>query len=76
MTGATNILIATPQIISDLTDGSFKKMAKKAYKRDQLELVHLTAVVSVGLDPLPEDLSQLFSLFHLKPFLMTFLENN
>jgi hypothetical protein len=49
MTGATGVLIATPQLLQDLKSAVFKKHARKVYKRSQFELSNMAAVITLGL---------------------------
>lgn len=76
MNGSTNILIATKQILADISNNVFKANVKKSYKRQHFELVNMTAIITIGLDHLANDFNHLFSSFQLKPLIMTFLENS
>ena len=73
MNGTTNILIATKNILDDIKGNIFKESVRKTYKRAHFDLVNMTAIISLGIDPLGSDYSALFNFFHLKPFLMTFV---
>jgi ATP-dependent RNA helicase DDX56/DBP9 len=76
MTGSTNILIATKDILYDLSSNIFKNNAKKAYKNKEFEMINMTSIITLGLGYLSNDFDILFKHFQLKPFIMTFIENN
>ena len=75
MTGSTNILIATKDVLYDMKSNVFKANAKKAYKGKPFELINMTSIITLGLGFLQSDYDILFDHFQLKPFIMTFLEN-
>jgi len=76
MSGSTNILIATKDILKDIKSSIFKQNVKKVFKgKTSFELLNMTSIITLGLGFLENDFDELFEHFQLKPFLMTFIEN-
>ena len=75
MTGATNILIATPQLLEEIGSEVFKKMTRKKFRKDKLELTNLSAIVLLGLGHHEAKYERIIDHFQVKPFVMSFLEN-
>ena len=74
MNGNINILFATKQILKDLDENIFKFQAKKAYKKNEFQLLNLSTIVTLGLDFIEkEDYEVLFDSFVHKPFMMNFV---
>jgi ATP-dependent RNA helicase DDX56/DBP9 len=76
MSGTTGILIATPQLLEELRGDTFRKLCRKKYKRDRFVLLNMAAIIVLGLGSIKGDYNKLIEPFEVKPFLMTFLENN
>ena len=75
MSGSTGILIATPQLLEEIKSDIFKRQSRKKFKREHVELVNMSAMLVLGLGHLNDNYQQLIETFHVKPFIMTFLEN-
>lgn len=75
LNGSTGILIATPQLLEEIKSDVFKRQSRKKFKRDHVDLVNMSAMLVLGLGHLNDNYKQLIEAFHVKPFIMTFLEN-
>jgi hypothetical protein len=50
MSGSTNILIATKDVLRDLKNNVFKQNVKKAFKgKTSFELLNLTSIITLGI---------------------------
>ena len=75
MTGATNILIATPQLLDEINTDVFRKMTRKKFRKEKFELTNLSAIVLLGLGHHEGKYERIIDHFQVKPFIMSFLEN-
>ena len=75
MNGPTNIMISTKAIYDDIESNVFAENCRKTYKNTNFQLNNLATVICINLQYL-ENIERIFDHFSLKPFLMTFIENN
>lgn len=75
LNGSTGILIATPQMLEEIKSDVFKRQSRKKFKRDHIDLVNMSAMLILGLNHLNDKYEQIIEAFHVKPLIMTFLEN-